>query len=447
MLSCLIPIGAIGWPVYPNGDTSKSLITSVNTATNRNRQAGQALYLTAMSLVVVIGFLGLGIDLGALRYEKRLQQTAADAAAIAGASNICTTTGCGITTAAQAAATANGFTDTAGGHVSDCESTAAVGTVCVQVNSVETTGGPQGGPHVGNPNYVEVLVAAVHPTYFMRIFGVTKETVTARAVATNAAGGTNSGCVYTLESSGNGIRLNGSDVIAANGCRIVDNSNLAVGGGSISATSIGVGGECGFGGCSGANPTPVTGIPAAGDPLAYLATPPANGTPQPATVSGTAQPGYYGSGLSVSGDTNFNSGVYYISGNLTFTSAGAVTGNGVMFYITGGTVDWGNASNQTSLSAPSSSDSSTGAVAGVLFWQDKSDPNPAIINGNSSSSLEGVMYFPGARLNVDINNMAAPYTMIVADSLRMSGNNQLNLSADTSSLVGGSPIKNAVLVE
>ncbi|HEV2399008.1 MAG TPA: pilus assembly protein TadG-related protein, partial [Candidatus Sulfotelmatobacter sp.] len=53
-----------------------------------NRQAGQALYLTAMSLVVLTGFLGLGIDMGAMRYEKRLEQTAADAAAIAGASDL-----------------------------------------------------------------------------------------------------------------------------------------------------------------------------------------------------------------------------------------------------------------------------------------------------------------------------------------------------------------------
>jgi hypothetical protein len=424
-------------------------MSTINSATKRNPQAGQALYLTAMSLVVVIGFLGFGIDLGALRYEKRLQQTAADAAAIAGASNLAAegVDSLGVISAAQAAASGNGFADSGTGAVSDCGSGAKVGTICVQLNDP-----PQSGPHgcgggTCDSNYVEVLVAAVHPTYFMRIFGVTQETVTARAVATNAAGGTNSGCLYTLESSGNGIRLNGSDVIAANGCRIVDNSNLAVGGGSISATSIGVGGECGFGGCSGANPTPVTGIPAAGDPLAYLATPPANGTPQPATVSGNAQPGYYGSGLNITGDTTFRPGVYYISGNLTFTNPGTVTGNGVMFYIAGGTVNWGNAGNLTTLSAPSSSDSSTGAVAGVLFWQDKSDSNPAIINGNSSSSLEGVMYFPGARLNVDINNTAAPYTMIVADSLRMSGNNQLNLSADTSSLVGGSPIKNAVLVE
>jgi Putative Flp pilus-assembly TadE/G-like len=412
-------------------------MSTVENAMKRNRQAGQALYLTAVSLVVVIGFLGLGIDMGALRYEKRLQQTAADAAAISGASN---SNYGGVTEAANAAATTNGFTDNGGGNVSDCGATAAVGTVCVQVNNP-----PQSGPHTGERNYVEVLVAAVQPTYFMRVFGVTKETVTARAVATNAGGGASGGCLYTLDASGTGIRLSGKEAIAATGCGVIDNAGLTMAGGTIDASAIGVGSTCES--CSGANPTPVEGMPAAADPLAYLTAPPANGAPQPATVTGNARPGYYGSGLSISGSTLFSPGVYYVSGNLTFTSGGTVTGDGVMFYVTGGTVNWGSASNRTNLTAPTSSDPSTGAVAGVLFWQDKSDANAATIKGNSSSSLEGVMYFPAAQLTMDMSNVAAAYTMIVAQSLRMGGGDQLNLSADTSSLTGGSPIKNAVLVE
>jgi hypothetical protein len=35
------------------------------------------------------------MDMGILRYEKRLQQTAADAAALAGASNLCKGANCG----------------------------------------------------------------------------------------------------------------------------------------------------------------------------------------------------------------------------------------------------------------------------------------------------------------------------------------------------------------
>ncbi len=54
----------------------------------RNSEAGQALAITIVVMVALIGFAGLGVDMGMLRYEKRLQQSAADAAAIAGANDV-----------------------------------------------------------------------------------------------------------------------------------------------------------------------------------------------------------------------------------------------------------------------------------------------------------------------------------------------------------------------
>ncbi|HEY1422618.1 MAG TPA: pilus assembly protein TadG-related protein, partial [Candidatus Acidoferrum sp.] len=53
-----------------------------------NKQSGQVLVGAALALVVLCGFAGLAIDMGTLRYQKRLQQTAADSAAIAGAQNV-----------------------------------------------------------------------------------------------------------------------------------------------------------------------------------------------------------------------------------------------------------------------------------------------------------------------------------------------------------------------
>jgi uncharacterized membrane protein len=138
-------------------------------------ERGQALFTAVAAIVVLMGFAGLGIDMGMLRYEKRLQQSAADAAAIAGASDIPFG---GVTAAAQSTATTNGFAYTSSA-LSDCTSAgAAVGTICVQVNNP-----PASGPHSGNSNYVEVYVAEVQPTYFMPILGVTKSVVTARSVA------------------------------------------------------------------------------------------------------------------------------------------------------------------------------------------------------------------------------------------------------------------------
>src|SRR5258708_10767548 len=97
-----------------------------------NKQSGQALVGTAVAMVVLAGFAGLAIDMGTLRYQKRLQQTAADGAAIAGATNLGYTGGSGVIPGGQTSATANGFTDSSSNSLSGCETGAAVGPICVR---------------------------------------------------------------------------------------------------------------------------------------------------------------------------------------------------------------------------------------------------------------------------------------------------------------------------
>lgn len=295
-----------------------------------NRQAGQALYLTALSLVVLTGFLGLGIDMGALRYEKRLQQTAADAAAIAAASDLDYG---GITEAALAASEKNGFLDNDGGN--GCGSDASVGAICVQPNHPPVSGSHACGTDPNCNNYVEVVVAAVHPTYFMRIFGVTKETVSARAVATNVGGGPNTPCLLSLSASANVI-VKGT--INANLCSILTNGGLSIsGGGTISgATSIGAGGEC-----SGSSvPACVSGIPPIADPLAYL-------PPQTASGTGCTPIGLLGTlglnvcnGLSIGpGTTSLADGLYVVNGVLSVAAGANLDAPGAMLYLPSGTVN------------------------------------------------------------------------------------------------------------
>src|SRR5580700_11260745 len=80
----------------------------------RKNERGQALLPAAVGLTVFILAAGLGIDMGYLRYEKRLQQSAADSAAIAGAaqygyeSSVCDGS---VSTAAKTDSASNGFTD------------------------------------------------------------------------------------------------------------------------------------------------------------------------------------------------------------------------------------------------------------------------------------------------------------------------------------------------
>ena len=130
---------------------------------SNTRQSGQALVGATFGLVVLLAAAGLAIDMGFLRYQKRLEQSAADSAALAGAAVI--GFGGNYTAAAQQDASLNGFTD-------------GVKNVTVTPHNPPSTG-----PNVGNNNAVEVIVSVVQPTFFMKIIGLNSTTLTARAVA------------------------------------------------------------------------------------------------------------------------------------------------------------------------------------------------------------------------------------------------------------------------
>jgi hypothetical protein len=394
--------------------------------------------------------------MGVLRYKKRIQQTAADSAAIAGADDIRYNAGSGITGAAKGASGTNGFTD-------------GVNNVTVTVNR-----GPSTGPHLGNQNYVEVFVAAVHPTYFMRIFGVNNETVTARAVATLIGeNGTAPGCIFTLglPGTGVGVTTNGTPTVQAPTCGIEDNGNFTTAGKKINITagSIGVvGTDKNSGGgtvtCSGSTANcPVTGIPPTGDPLSFVA-PPCNpctgGSALTISSNQTVSPGTYSSISITGGIVDFLPGTYIITGNFTVngnaqicnstnTNCSGMPGSanaGVTFYITNGGSLTINGTSTSQLSAPNS-----GTYAGMLFYQDPNDTSLAKLDGTGTSYFQGGLYFPHAELDfggTSFTNATAAYTIIVADDLKFNGTATVQINSNYSALPGGvSIIENAALVE
>ena len=408
----------------------------------RKNQSGQALISTVLALTVLLGFGGLAIDMGVLRYEKRLQQTAADAAAVAGASNL---THGGVTPGAKSASAANGFTD-------------GVNNVIVTINNP-----PASGPHSGNGNYVEALVVAVQPTYFMRIFGINSETITARAVATNVSGGANSGCLYTLgppSSSIEGVNINGSAILNAPTCGIVDNGNYNTKGNAliVNASTFGVSGSANISGpggtvtcTSGTSSCPTYSAPASSDPLSYL-TPPAVQSPSfgNVTTSGTQtlQPGTYSSiTIGKNSTVTMNPGIYYVdgSGGLTFNGAGTVTGDGVTVYFTNGaTINATGGGNKLDiqLSPPTS-----GPYAGVLFYQDPSDTAAPSLGGDNNSFFKGILYFPSVQLTFFGNNVSYATGIVVADAIALSGNPTVNLQGTAGLPPGVTIVSSATLVE
>ena len=404
---------------------------------------GQALVTVALALTVLLGFTGLAVDMGVLRYEKRLQQTAADAAAIAGASNLPFG---GVVSGGQNASAANGFTDNSGGLVSNCTSSAAVGTVCVQINNP-----PALGPHANVQGYVEALVAAVQPTYFMRIFGVSSQVVQARAVATNL-GGANGGCLYALGPPANsieGVNINGSATLNAPTCGIVDNGDFNTKGNAlnVNASTFGISGnwaKSGPGGtvtCTASATCPADNMPFAADPLSYL-TPPPVGNPTTFNPSNIIPGTYSGISLNGTGTYTFPSGTYVLDGPSGFSCTGTptLTGTGVTFYFTNGATFNCTGNVTVQLSAPTS-----GTYAGILFYQDPNDTTGPSVGGNSSTDYNGALYFPTSQVTFYGNNSNLDVAVVVAKAFALSGNPTVNLQG----LGGLSPglIKNAVLVE
>ena len=453
----------------------------------RKPQSGQALALTAISLAALLAFAGLAIDMGVLRYEKHLQQTAADAAAIAGVYEIHDGSGSDVISAGQDAAAANYFKDNQVGigtndNISTCTSYAqnapvsnsTVLPVCVEINNP-----PQSGPHNLDPNYVEAYVAADHPTYFMKIFGITNRPVVARAVATLVGqSGTGSGCVYASDQSSthgvSGVKVNGGAYVLAPNCGFYDDGSwFSAGNPYVCAASIGyLYPNSGSGGLSSSTATPSSQCPSPAtptqmavpqtDPLVNYVKGITNGetTPQPFTLSsiGTTtdptpiSPGTYSTNVDITSGDNvaFQPGTYYLENGITINGTATATGVGVTFVILGGSVMI-NGSGNVTLSAPD-----TGQYAGILFYQVPSDSgasNTATINGNSSSYFQGALYFPSELVTFGGNttgsfNAGADYTIIVASDVQFSGNATIALNSNYSSLPGGvSPIQNAILVE
>lgn len=462
----------------------------------RNRESGQALVFVAVGLVVLIGFVGLGIDMGVLRFQRRVQQNAADAAAIAEANDLGYS---GInTTAAQSAVANNGFAGATVNFNQACPS--SVTELTVTVNNP-----PQSGPHQAGTanaaNYVEVCVATLQPTYFTRIFGVNNEVVNARAVATNYAGTTNGNnnynCLITLgppNASIEGVNINGAATLNAPTCGIADNGNYNTVGNKliVDAGSFGVSGTAnvkGGGGTvtctSGQTNCPQDGVPAVKDPL-FGTVPPCSpcavGTP--ITISGgggytgtgvsynsstgvyTIQPGTY-SGIYIKGTSassvNFAPGTYIIDGTsgcnagcISIPGNSTVTGTDVFFYFTNAATFQTNGTPHIVLSAPT-----TGTYKDILMYQDPSDtnvgpaPNGPTLGGDNTSSYNGVLYFPNDEVTLYGNNTTSGSGLaigaLVSKSIALSGSPVLNLEGKAGMPGGSMPpaftLANATLVE
>ncbi len=405
------------------------------------RRRGQVIVLVCISLVAMMGMIGVVTDFSFMQHQKNMMQTAADSAAMAGSEELAY----GDQVAAgKADAAINGYTDGAN-------------SVSVTINNPPSTG-----PNAANSAYVEAIVSKPEPTYFMRALGVGTLTVSARAVAYEGSG---PNCIYVLNPSAPGAFSANGNVDVSSGCGLlVDSSSSSglsvVGNVSITAPSIGVVGGYSAGGSTSLTPTPKVGVVPASDPLSAVQAPTVGSCAHTnfslAGNTGSSgspyqlYPGTYCGGITVRGNATlfFNAGTYVLAGGgMSISSNTVMTGTGVTFYNTTGTGGYGAISfsgNSTiNLAAPTS-----GPLTGILFFQDRSIPSSdaaSTITGNSTSTFDGAIYFPTTNLSFGGNSSATGYSIVVANQLSLSGNS--SLGANYTSLAGGSPIKGTILAE
>lgn len=366
----------------------------------------------ALTLPIVVGAAGLGVETSYWYYNSLRLQATADAAAYAGAlEQISGSDKPTIVAAATQSAASNGL-----------------GSGTIVVNTP-----PASGPNTAK-KAVEVIVGQNLDRMFTSLFtqGQVPEQARAVALITNAS----KACVLALDPSASQAALfSGNTSVKLIGCSVMSNS--------IASDAIKLQGSAGLqadclitaGGVSLSNPVttvcaaPITQALPAADPFSDLPAPAASNPCQNANKS-TLKPGTYCSGLSLSGTVTLQPGVYVIqSGDFKVNANANVTGDGVTIYLAGSSRVSMNGNATVSLSAPTS-----GTYSGVLMYGDRtSTGGQSTFNGTAASLLTGALYFPKQQVNY-LGNFSGQNgcTQVVADMIQWSGNS--TISQDCTSL-------------
>jgi hypothetical protein len=386
------------------------------------RRRGTVVVFLVLSLVVLLGVVGLTADGGARLAERRHAQATADVAALAAATDLFESWPAHQGTAdeghdpdgtaaaaARKVANDNGFTDV---------------TVHVSPDNYE------GGPHAGTqlpPGYAEVIVKSSVLRTFSNVLGSGDLPVQARSVAAGAwiyappvwVGDRSADLAFWMGNGGGNVAI-GQTQTAVNpyGGRVIVNSSSALGAvnaaqGTISAVDFFFGGGSAgtFSGNVHNNQRPVP------DPLSFLPTPSQIGAIKVAvsspSASQTLDPGIYVGGISVgsglsSANLTLNPGLYYMQGGgFKFQGSGTLKVNkvnpndGVVIY----NAPTNDSQDVVLLKGNGSwtlSPQATGPFAGLVIYQDRNSAAKVTLwhlgtdNAPPYANITGAVYAPNA---------------------------------------------------
>jgi len=425
----------------------------------RDERGQAAVFMALCTSTVLLGFFALALDAGMLYRQKRLEQTAADAGALAAAAG--EASGINISTSAQTAATQNGLTLGSGR-----------GQATVAASLLSSS---------GNTGYVQVVVTGHTPTLFMGAFGSSFNPMDISAVAQASYTISSNSCFTALSPTGSavagvsGAETNGS---ASMNWGVTVMSDIAVtNNGRISAPNCGVQ-ACGpasagtgqaaaalFAAGSGSisastNTAPSWGTDnsgstvksttslrsCSGDPLAsQMPTAPTPGACIDPTWMSQHTAGGAAETISPGTYCNFNTsnvstltmqpGLYIVKTTFSTNSGTRITGNEVTIYLANGVI--ANANNYTyvsggatpygvgngttmNIAAPTS-----GTYSGIAIWDgnsSSSSPDTFTFGGGASSTFSGAIYAPNTNLVLgNGSGTSALSSAIVANTITVVG--------------------------
>ncbi len=417
-------------------------------------RAGSVLTIVAVTLPALLGIIGLSVDAGLWYDTKRVVQTSADAAAIAGAFRLAAGDHAGINQAALRDAVRNGY-------VSGSPSTIAVHNP------------PSSGAYAGNPAAVEALLTEQRPLLLSALFLRNNVTIAARSVAMVKTTGT--ACVLALDPSAAGaLTVQGSTTVNMSHCAVAANStnstaiNLS-GNSSLIAQTLWTAGNYAQGNSASVSLQQAATTdawpladPFAGNSIPSLGSCTANNT-NLINVTRTLSPGVYCNGLKIGSNSviTLSPGTYYINkGDFTVAAQATVTcacsgsGSGVTIVLTStssasqiGQVKINGGATVT-LNAPSSP---TAQFPGLLFFQDpratSSQANK--FDGGATMNLTGGIYFPSEQVEWTGNNSSGTPTCteIVAKTVVFIGNSNMDNSGCAAAGVNPIQVTGVALVE
>lgn len=408
---------------------------------------GAAAFATVIALVPLIGVVALGAEAGSWYVIKQHAQNAADAGAYSGA----LTLACSLSSATANCDTAqtydyrgkqfaaqNGFCNAGDSSYSGvtCPTSLPTNTSqTVQIDRGTYAGGTWTTSASGS--FVRATVSQQQPAYLASVLGLS--TVAPGGMAIAEVKNPKNLCALGLSPNSIALTLGGSGTLTGDGCALMSNNTVKY---ASTPTFSGSGwavdavnGCTNSGNCNPGVPYNYTMLPAT-NPLKGLDTASFNARTSPSikpcggnVTNGATCPltpnsasGVY-SDLTVNsgGTLNLAAGTYFFY-NATLNWGGTVTGTNVTLVLLGDSSI--SITGIVTLSAPATNSYSS-LLNGVLI--DDQAPNKSknavTINGSSTVSLFGALYFP----NVDVTwngtsaNVNTGCTEVIANTLTLSG--------------------------